>query len=114
VPLIVIYPDLGDFDRHLAHRPNRYEPLLQHLQRQGFRYLDLLDAFVAYDPQVPKDRLTVGPWGHYSHHGNQIVANHLYRYLVAQGLMSRDGIASVEGQHQCTNTAQVHPEATRR
>jgi hypothetical protein len=114
VPLIAIYPDLGDLDRHRAHRPRRYEPLLQHLQNQGFRYLDLLDALAAYDPQVPKDKLTVGRWGHYSRLGNQIVANYLYRYLVTQGLLSRDVVTSVNMQHQCKDTSLVLPESALR
>lgn len=95
LPVIVIYPDLGDFDRYHNHRVRRYEPLLVHLQKNGARYLDMLDAFIAQDPQARVDQLTVGTWGHYSRLGNEIVARHVQRYLADQGLGSRDVIKSL-------------------
>ena len=55
----------------------------------------MLDAFVADDPRVLVDRLTVGQWGHYSQLGNEIVATHLQRYLNDQGLVSRDVIKAL-------------------
>jgi hypothetical protein len=109
LPVIAVYPDVGDFNRHLGHRPKRYEPLLQHLQNQGFRYLDLLEAFVAYDAEVPKDKLTVGGWGHYSRLGNQIVANYLDQYLVTQGLVAGDAITHFPVHRQCNDSWQAHP-----
>ena len=95
LPVIVIYPDLGDLARYHSHQRKRYEPLLEHLQSKGFRYLDMLDAFVAHDPRVLVDRLTIGQWGHYSQLGNEIVAKHLQRYLNDQGLVSRDVIKAL-------------------
>ena len=74
LPVIIIFPDLGDFSRYSSHQAKRYEPLLEHLHTKGFRVLDMLDALVTYDPALPKDRLTVGKWGHYSRLGNSIVA----------------------------------------
>jgi hypothetical protein len=59
----------------------------------GFRYLDQLDALVAYDPHVPEDQLTVD-WGHFSRLGNKIVASYLQDYLRKEGLVSRDAIKS--------------------
>jgi hypothetical protein len=95
LPVIVIYPDLGDFDRYHSHQVRRYEPLLVHLQQSGARYLDMLDAFIAQDPQVRVDQLTVGTWGHYSRLGNEIVARHVQRYLDDQGLGNRDMIKAL-------------------
>jgi hypothetical protein len=94
LPVIVIYPDLGDLSRHRDHQQKRYEPLLEHLRMNGFRYVDQLDALVAYDPHVPKDQLTVEPWGHYTRLGNKIVASDLQDYLRKEGLVSRDAIKS--------------------
>jgi hypothetical protein len=104
LPVIVIYPDPGDFARYHSHQQRRYEPLREHLQSQGYRYLDMLDAFVAHDPHVPVDRLTIGQWGHYSQLGNEIVAKHFQRYMNDQGLVSRDVVktlarAAREKQH---------------
>jgi hypothetical protein len=93
LPVIVIYPDLGDLNRHRDHQSKRYEPLLEHLHMNGFRYLDQLDALVAYDPHVPEDQLTVD-WGHFSRLGNKIVASYLQDYLRKEGLVSRDAIKS--------------------
>jgi len=95
LPVIVIYPDLGDLSRYHSHQPRRYAPLLEYLQSQDFRVLDVLDAFVAHDPHVPVDRLTIGQWGHYSQFGNEIVAKHFQRYLNDQGLVSRDVIKTL-------------------
>lgn len=95
LPVIVIYPDLGDFGRYHSHRVRRYEPLIVHLQQNGARYLDMLDGFVAHDPQARVDQLTVGTWGHYSRLGNEIVARHVQRYLDDQGLVSRDVIKAL-------------------
>jgi hypothetical protein len=97
MPVIAIYPDLWDLNRHLHHHLRRYEPLLQYLRKHGLRHLDLLDAFVAYDADVPKDKLTVGRWGHYSPLGNKIVGHYLHDYLIEQGWISRDIIkASID------------------
>ena len=95
LPVIVIFPDLGDFARHRSHQTKRYEPLLEHLKIKGFRYLDGLDAFVAHDPNVRVDQLTVGKWGHYSRLGNEIVAKYRQRSLNDQGLVSRDIIKTL-------------------
>ncbi len=92
LPVILIFPDLGDFERQRSRRTRRYKLLLESFETKGFRYLDTLDAFVAHDPQLPLDRLTIDRWGHYSRLGNQIVAKHLQRYLTDQGLVNRDAI----------------------
>jgi len=109
LPVIVIYPDLGDLSRHRNHQPKRYEPLLEHLHMNGFRYLDVLDALVAYESDVPRDQLTVGPWGHYSRLGNKIVASSLQNYLRKEGLVSRDTIKSftreARAHHNCRPNA---------
>jgi len=95
LPVILIFPDLGDFVRQRSRLTRRYKPLLESFERKGFRYLDTLDAFVAHDPQLPLDRLTVDRWGHYSHLGNELVAKHLQRYLTDQGLVNRDVIKTL-------------------
>lgn len=109
LPVIVIYPDLGDLSRHRDHQPKRYEPLLEHLRMNSFRYLDQLDALVAYDPNVPRDQLTVGQWGHYSRLGNKIVATSLQNYLKKEGLVFRDAIKSftreARAHHNCRPNA---------
>ncbi len=95
LPVIVIYPDLGDLSRYRSHQTKRYEPLLEHLNKKGIRYLDILDALVAYDPTLPVDQLTVGRWGHFSRLGNNIVATYLKQYLKDEGLVVRDKIKAL-------------------
>lgn len=115
LPVIIVYPDLGDFARYHSHRPRRYEPLLEHFKSQGFRYLDVLDAFIARDPHVPVDRLTIGRWGHYSQFGNEVVAKYLLRYLNDQGLVVRDVIKTfardIREKHNCHLTPTVETSA---
>jgi len=113
LPVIVIYPDLGDLGRHRKHRPKRYEPLLEHLHRNDFRYLDVLDAFVAYDADVARDQLTVGVWGHYSQLGNKIVANSLQIYLSKEGLVSRDAIKAFTREARANGNCHQKPIATK-
>lgn len=111
LPVVVVYPDLGDFARYHSHQTKRYQPLLEHLKSQGFRYFDVLDGFIAQDPHVPVDRLTVGQWGHYSQFGNEIVAKHLQRYLNDQELVSREVIKALaraaREKHNCRPNAMI-------
>jgi hypothetical protein len=92
LPVIAIYPERLDLDRHLHRQVKRYEPLLQYLRERDLRHLDLLEPLVAYDPDVPKDKLTVGRWGHYSPLANKLIANYFDDYLIKQALVSRDNI----------------------
>ena len=89
LPLILIYPDLGDLDRYRRNAPRRYQPLLDVFKAKGYRHIDLLDAFIQYDPQVKTADLTVGTWGHLSPLGNKIVADYLLRYLQQEGPLTR-------------------------
>ncbi|WNM57636.1 SGNH/GDSL hydrolase family protein [Candidatus Nitrospira allomarina] len=109
LPVIIIFPDLGDFSRHRSHQGKRYEPLLKQLHIKGFRVLDILDALVAFDSALPTDRLTVGQWGHYSHLGNSIVATFLQDYLNNEKLTVRDNVknlvrAACTTNHCCPNS----------
>ncbi|GJL70798.1 MAG: hypothetical protein NPIRA06_34330 [Nitrospirales bacterium] len=109
LPVVVIYPDLNDLRRHRSHKSKRYEPLVQHLHAKGFRYLDVLNAFIAYDPRLPKDQLTVGQWGHYSRLGNSVVATFLQDYLNKEKLTVRDHVknlarAACTTNHCCPNS----------
>ena len=103
LPVIVIFPDLGDFRRHRSHQAKRYEPLLEQLHIKGLRVLDILDALVAFDSALPTDRLTVGKWGHFSRLGNSIVATFLQDYLNNEKLTVRDNIKKLVRADCTTN-----------
>ena len=110
LPVIVIFPDLGDFRRHRSHQAKRYEPLLEQLHIKKLRVLDILDALVAFDSALPTDRLTVGKWGHFSRLGNSIVATFLQDYLNNEKLTARDNVknlvrAACTTNHCCPNSA---------
>ncbi|HSF08452.1 MAG TPA: hypothetical protein VLA60_03500, partial [Nitrospirales bacterium] len=110
LPVIIIFPDLGDFSRHRSHQGKRYEPLLEELHIKGFRVLDILDALVAFDSALPTDRFTVGKWGHFSRLGNSIVATFLQNYLNNEKLTVRDNVknlvrAACTTNHCCPNSA---------
>jgi hypothetical protein len=98
LPVILIYPDLGDLDRYHRQAPRRYEPLLDIFKAKGYRHIDLLDAFIQYDPQVKTEDLTVGTWGHLSPLGNKIVADSLLQYLQQEGLLTRTQSRDQAGQ----------------
>ena len=110
LPVIVIFPDLGDFRRHRSHQAKRYEPLLEQLHIKKLRVLDILDALVAFDSALPTDQLTVGKWGHFSRRGNSIVATFLQDYLNNEKLTVRDNVknlvrAACTANHCCPNSA---------
>jgi len=110
LPVIVIYPALPDLDRQRNHQRKQYEPMLEHFHTKGFRYVDLLDAFVAYDPTLPQNQINVGKWGHYSPLGNTIVATYLQHYLNDEKLAVRDKIKTLvreacTTEHCCPNPA---------
>lgn len=92
LPVIVIYPDRRDFRGFARKQTTRYEPLLERFRSKGYRFIDLMLAFIKADPTLNVRTLSVDNWGHYSPSANRIVAESLMKYLHEQGLTSREVI----------------------
>jgi hypothetical protein len=85
VPIILVYPDIGDQVRFRDDRRKRYLPLLEHLESMGYRYVDALEGLAAYEEQHEVSDLTV-EWGHFSPVAHEITADLVLRYLKDHGL----------------------------
>lgn len=106
LPVILIYPDLGDLDRYHRQAPRRYEPLLDVFKAKGYRHIDVLDAFIQYDRRVKTEDLTVGTWGHLSPLGNKIVADALLKSLQEERRFTRPQIRE-QARRELTRIQQV-------
>ncbi len=92
LPVIVVFPDLGDQNRSRTGKERRYASLLRYFESNGYRYIDALDAL-----KPVEDRYSVGDlsvkWGHYSKTGNDLVARHILQRLTADSLATTHGVA---------------------
>lgn len=79
LPVIVLFPNKQDVERYLSHHIKIYAPLTQYFDSQGYRYIELLQAFDEYHTQSNVDNLFNGY--HYSPLGNLIVAKFILNYL---------------------------------
>ncbi|MGR9073568.1 MAG: hypothetical protein ACU833_10940 [Gammaproteobacteria bacterium] len=86
VPIIVVFPSKQDVYRYRDEKAKRYAPLLKFLDAEGYRYIDLMDAFA--EP-IEKDEIKSLFKGHYSPLGNRYVAKHILEYLIRNGMLSR-------------------------
>ena len=85
LPIIVLFPDRTDIKRYRLKKTRVYEPLINYFVLQGYRYIDLLDAFEKYGQSLPLKDLFVQD--HYSTVGNSIVAHFLLDYLTENKLI---------------------------
>jgi hypothetical protein len=85
VPVVVLLPHPGDIARQRRTGTRRYAPLIDHLQRRGYRYVDVLDWFEARARGVAVRDLAPT---HYSPLGNRLVAEAVWTYLVGQRLIA--------------------------
>jgi hypothetical protein len=81
LPIIVIFPDMGDQMRSRRKKERRYTPLLEHFNSKGYRYIDLLEALKPYEAQYNIDELVEKRWGHFSPLGNKIIAEYIANQL---------------------------------
>jgi hypothetical protein len=84
LPVIVLFPERRDIVRVLNDgKPVAYQPLVEHLRRAGYRFIDVMDGFERYDSSGEMARLR---YSHYPKQGNEMVALHLRDTLESEGL----------------------------
>ena len=83
-PIIIIFPTEWDLYQKKNHNPIRYKNILEMLERNGFEYIDLLNAFNIDGNKYQIEEL-FSPWKHYSAFANQIVAEYIVQYLKKTG-----------------------------
>jgi hypothetical protein len=91
VPIVVFFPDKPDIRALREGRGKVYEPLIQHVDRQGYRRIDLLDGFQRYGKDAELNEIT---HVHYTRRGCQMAAQWLLDYLRANRLTTPEGVAT--------------------
>jgi hypothetical protein len=90
LPIILLFPERRDIVR-VRHdgKPAAYQPLVEHLRRAGYRFVDAMDGFERYDPRGEMARLR---YSHYPEVGNEMVARQLRDYLESSGLTRPEAV----------------------
>jgi hypothetical protein len=90
LPVVVLLPTRGDFERRGAGRGKAWAPLRERLGADGIATVDGLDCFER--PGQPRT-LVFMKGGHYGPPMNAVVARCLFDFLGARGWLSHAGIA---------------------
>lgn len=88
VPVIVVFANGGDIMRLKYSGHKNYQTFLDSMTAHNWKVLDLADL-ILQDSQKTDISLLFAPQGHYSPLENQNVAQHIYDYLVQNGLISK-------------------------
>ncbi len=81
LPIVLLFPNRADLVREANGEPPSYQPLIDHMERLGYRWIDLLESLARIDPST---LFTEG--GHYTPAGHREVAASIMAYLRSQGL----------------------------
>jgi hypothetical protein len=83
-PVILLFPDRSDIERHRRDGTTQYRPLLEFLEAGGYRFVDAMDALKTRGAVHAVSELAPS---HYSPLGNRLVAEHLLERLRGYGLL---------------------------
>lgn len=86
IPVVVIFPYRKDVKAYRKTQRKSYAPLVEHFDRKGYRYIDVMDIF-AHHAQADRPHKGLFKGGHYSPRGNQRVAQMMLEYLQTQQLI---------------------------
>ncbi|MDP6125688.1 MAG: hypothetical protein QGH20_08040 [Candidatus Latescibacteria bacterium] len=101
IPIFVVFPDWTACHRHKSGGPTVYGSLLDHLRKKGYRYVDVLDAFIERAPDASVEELFIeARSGHYTPFINSFVAAHLLAYLRREGLTGPATVKSMASSTQ--------------
>jgi hypothetical protein len=89
LPVIVLFPHRRDLTQFLDQGTKRYGPLIEHFEKQGYRYIDVLEGIARRAATGGVDALFEGG-GHFSRAGNEIVAAQVTDYLQDHGLIGKE------------------------
>ena len=79
IPVIVIMPHKDQVQELMDYKVSRFEPLLAHMKKKGYRFIDLVQMVAEKKP----DRAQLEKWyqGHATREGNRIAAELIGQYL---------------------------------
>lgn len=99
LPVVVIFPDIGDQQRSRTGKTRRYLPLLIHLQNTNYYHIDGLDALVPHESEYTVGELVV-EWGHFSPLGSKIIAQFMYDNLNNWNFLSAPDLGKAVAEEQ--------------
>lgn len=77
LPVILLFPNRMDLERYRRDATRTYDPLIDHFNARGYRYIDLIAAFERDGQPYPLDDL-FGDY-HYTPLGHSLVARHILK-----------------------------------
>jgi hypothetical protein len=93
LPIVLLFPNRADLVRQGSGEPPSYQPLIDHMNRLGYRWIDLLEPLARVDSST---LFTEG--GHYTPAGHREVAVSISAYLQSRGLDDRSGMEAQQGE----------------
>lgn len=91
LPIMLIFPNRYDLVRFTREKTKVYKPMIDYFNRNGYIYIDLMDAFLRYGKGINIDGF-FQPAGHYSQLANNLVSRYLDYYLRKEGLYNTEKI----------------------
>jgi len=87
VPIVLLYPNPNDLRMYIQNHKTSYSPLVEYLEKKGYRYIDLLDVFK--DKIGSKEKIMELVPSHNSPEANKLIAHFIYSYLQANHLLGK-------------------------
>ncbi|MHC4943254.1 MAG: GDSL-type esterase/lipase family protein [Planctomycetota bacterium] len=85
LPVVVFFPNSDEVNRFREQGTKACPAIVEHVERKGYRYVDLLDAF--HECTARDVRACFASGGHYSAAGNKIVAEFIRKFLEESDLL---------------------------
>jgi hypothetical protein len=87
LPIVLLFPNPNDLRMYIKNRKTSYSPLVEYLEKKGYRYIDLLEVFK--DKINSKEKIKELVPSHYSPEANKLIAQFIYSYLQANHLLEK-------------------------
>jgi hypothetical protein len=87
IPIILLFPNLNDLGMYIQKRKTSYFPLVDYLEKKGYRYIDLIEVYK--DKMDSKEKIIEMLPSHNSPQTNKLIAQFIYSYLKTNHLLEK-------------------------
>ena len=87
IPIVLLFPNQFDLRMYIKNHKTCYSPLVEYLEKKGYRHIDLLDVFK--DRIDSKKKISNLVPCHNSPEANQLIAQFIYSYLKTNHLFEK-------------------------
>ena len=94
LPIVLLFPNPNDLRMYIQKHKTSYSPLVEYLEKKGYRYIDLLDVFK--DKTDSKEKIRELVPMHNSPEANRLIAQFIYSYLQANHLLEKKPLQSTK------------------